>query len=44
MLIIIMMAWLIGITLILIFFRGATRKEKEMEINTAINLNKRNMR
>ncbi len=30
MLIIILTAWLIGIALILIFFKGATKKEKEI--------------
>lgn len=36
MLVIIIVAWLIGIALLLIFFRGATRKEKEMEINMSL--------
>ena len=31
MLIIIMTLWLIGIALMLIFFRGATKKEKDIE-------------
>jgi len=31
MIIIILISWLISISLILIFFKGATKKEKEME-------------
>ena len=36
MLIIILIAWLIGIALMIIFFRGATKKEKDMEENKLI--------
>ena len=36
MLIIILLAWLIGIALMIIFFRGATKKEKDMEENKLI--------
>lgn len=36
MLIIILVAWLIGIALVLIFFKGATKKEKYMEENNLI--------
>ena len=36
MLIIILVSWLIAISLILIFFKGATKKEKEMETKRLI--------
>lgn len=44
MLIIILTTWLIGIALILIFFRGATRKEREMEMKRAVDSIKHNIR
>ena len=44
MLIIILTTWLIGIALILVFFKGATRKEKELENKDLIRLTKRNIR
>ena len=44
MLIIILTAWLIGVALILIFFKGAARKEKELENEELIKLIKRNIR
>ena len=44
MLIIILTAWLIGVALILVFFKGATRKEKELEKKELIRLIKRNIR
>ena len=44
MLIIILTAWLIGVALILVFFKGATRKEKELENEELIKLIKRNIR
>ena len=34
--------WLISITLILIFFKGATRKEKDMEIRARLLGNEEN--
>jgi hypothetical protein len=36
MLIIILLAWLIGIALVLIFFKGATKKERDIEENRLI--------
>ncbi len=44
MLIIILTAWLIGVALILVFFKGATRKEKELENEELIRLIKKNIR
>ena len=44
MLIIILTAWLIGVALILVFFKGATRKEKELENEELIRYIKRNIR
>lgn len=41
MLISIMVAWLIDVALLLIFFRGATKKEKEMEINMRLTRNEK---
>lgn len=44
MLIIILTVWLIGVALILVFFKGATRKEKELENEELIRYIKRNIR
>ena len=44
MLIIILTAWLIGVALILVFFKGATSKEKELENKELIRYIKRNLR
>ena len=44
MLIIILTAWLIGVALILVFFKGATRKEKELENKELIRMIKKNIR
>lgn len=44
MLIIIMTAWLLGVSLILIFFRGATKKEKQLEAKEIIKSIKGNTR